>query len=230
MFDILRRHLPVAVTAAVVCSLFAGGPTVARAAFDAVNADKVDGKHAVGSAASTRQRKGKLVATHPRSGRLPNNIIAKAPNAGRLDGRDSTEYLVTGQGKEGSTVNINSCGSGPVLSYPVELSRAARIFVSGSSTYARSNPGPERPTIRIQLLDGAGTVVAGTDRIGVDGSTGNPGMALSGVLLTPAGDAAYEAAPGAYSLRILGDNFGACAGFGQYQSPRLSHLVLAAGD
>jgi hypothetical protein len=230
MLDILRRHIPVAITAVVVSTLFAGGPSVARAAFDAVNADKVDGKHAVGSGASIQQRKGRLVATSGSSGRLPNNIIGKAPNADLLDGRDSQEYRVTGQGKAGNTVNIDSCGSGPVMAYPIRLTRSARIFAAASSGYGRSNPGPERPTIRIQLLDGTGTVVASTNRFGIDATTGNPNLVMSGVLLTVGGDAAYQAAPGDYSLRLLGDNFGACAGFGQYQSPQLSHLVLASGN
>lgn len=36
---------------------------------------------AVGSGASTAQRKGKLVATNPRTGKLPNNILSQAPDA-----------------------------------------------------------------------------------------------------------------------------------------------------
>jgi hypothetical protein len=39
------------------------------------------------------RRKGKLVATSRKTGRLPNNIIKKAPNADLLDGRDSKVYL-----------------------------------------------------------------------------------------------------------------------------------------
>ena len=59
-----------------------------------MNSDKVDGKHAVGAGATPTSRAGKLVATNS-SGRLPNNIIAKAPDSGLLDGRDSTEFLLT---------------------------------------------------------------------------------------------------------------------------------------
>jgi hypothetical protein len=226
----LRRHVPVAVTAAVICSLFAGGPSVARAAFDAVNADKVDGKHAVGSGAGINARKGKLVATNGNTGRLPNDIIKKAQDANLLDGRDSTAYRATGHGKAGGFTNINGCGSGEVLSYAVTLSRPARLFATASSTYGRSNPGPERPTLRIQLLDATNTVVARTPRDGADATTGNPTMNVAGVLLRPDGSAPYDAAPGSYTLRIWGDNFGACAGFGQYQSPELTHIELAAGD
>ncbi len=57
------------------------------------NADKVDGKHAVGATASANSRRGKLVATSRSSGRLPNNIIAKALDANLLDGLDSTAFL-----------------------------------------------------------------------------------------------------------------------------------------
>jgi hypothetical protein len=58
--------------------------TVKHALF-ADRADTVDGKHAVGAGASPAKRRGKLVATN-RKGRLPNNVIAKAPDAARLDG------------------------------------------------------------------------------------------------------------------------------------------------
>jgi hypothetical protein len=63
MLERLRTHLPAVVTAAVVSTVLAGGPTVAKAVFDAENADKVDGRHAVSAGASPRQRAGKLVAT-----------------------------------------------------------------------------------------------------------------------------------------------------------------------
>ena len=92
MFPTVRRHLPIVLTAVVTATVFAAGPTVARAAFDAVNSDRVDGKHAVSAGASASDRAGKLVATN-KGGRLPNDIIAKAPNSESLDGKDSTEFL-----------------------------------------------------------------------------------------------------------------------------------------
>jgi len=71
------------------------------------NADKVDGKHAVGSAATINQRKGKLVATSGQTGLLPNNIIKRAPDSTRLNGYAhsalrSLPLLVQGAGVEGS--------------------------------------------------------------------------------------------------------------------------------
>ena len=46
------------------------------------------------------------------------------------------------------------------------------------------------------------------------------------MLLDASTSAPYEAAPGTYTLRLQGDNFGACAGFVQCQGVRLSHLVI----
>jgi hypothetical protein len=86
-----RTPVIIATTALVVALAGAAGPVTA-AVFDAVNADKVDGKHAVGAGATVAKRKGKLVATNS-SGRLPNNIIAKARDADKLDGIDSTGFL-----------------------------------------------------------------------------------------------------------------------------------------
>lgn len=81
----IQRQQPVIVTAVVVGTLVAFGPGVAQAAYDAVNADRVDGKHAVGAGTTVAGRAGKLVATNS-NGLLPNNIIATAPNAAKLGG------------------------------------------------------------------------------------------------------------------------------------------------
>lgn len=79
----------------VTAALTAGGPAIAHGvqyALFAHNADKVDGKHAVGSGATVSARKGKLVATSAKTGRLPNNIIAQAPNATKLQGKTAAEF------------------------------------------------------------------------------------------------------------------------------------------
>jgi hypothetical protein len=89
-----RDNVKFAVVAAV-CITLSGFPAAHAAVVGfAKNADKVDGKHAVSSTASATLRKGKLVATSRKTGRLPNNIIAKAPNAQRLGGRSAAEYLL----------------------------------------------------------------------------------------------------------------------------------------
>jgi hypothetical protein len=82
----LRQHITTTLAVALGVMIGSVGPGVAQAAYDAVNADKVDGKHAVGAAATVLQRRGKLVATNPTTGRLPDNIIAKAPNSDKLNG------------------------------------------------------------------------------------------------------------------------------------------------
>lgn len=91
MLTRLKSHLPtilVAVTAAIVT---AGVPPLAAAVFDAQNADKVDGHHAVGAGASKAQRAGKLVATD-NGGYLPNNIIRKALDSKKLGGIKASAY------------------------------------------------------------------------------------------------------------------------------------------
>lgn len=89
-----RPSVALASGVALGVTLAIGAPAVGtqvQRAFDAQNAHQVDGKHAVGSGASVTQRKGKLVAAGS-DGRLPNNIIKKAPNAGKLDGVKADDY------------------------------------------------------------------------------------------------------------------------------------------
>lgn len=95
MRALLRRHLATVVVAMLTAAITAGAPAIAAAVADfAKDADKVDGRHAVGAGASAGSRAGKLVATNS-DGRLPNNIIGKAPNADRLDGLDQASFRRT---------------------------------------------------------------------------------------------------------------------------------------
>ena len=92
----LRKHLSTIVVGMIAGAIGSGGPAIAATVADfARNADKVDGRHAVGAGATLENRKGKLVATNS-AGRLPNNIIGKAPNADKLDGINSTGFLRSG--------------------------------------------------------------------------------------------------------------------------------------
>ena len=84
----LIRDVRTTVVAVVVASLVVAAPAVAVI----INADKVDGKDAVGAAATRPARAGKLVATN-RRGYLPNNILVKAKDSNLLDGLDSTGFL-----------------------------------------------------------------------------------------------------------------------------------------
>lgn len=98
----------------------------ARAIY-ANNSDKVDGKHAVGSGASTAQRKGKLVATNPRTGKLPNNIISQAPDAAKLGGYSHAQLR---------TIPVLVQGAG--LTGGASVSAAGEVFlpVGGAATYS----------------------------------------------------------------------------------------------
>lgn len=80
-----RRFMPYLLTALLVWTATSYGPSWAAAAYDAINAERVDGLSAVKADAKVKHRAGKLVATN-KHGRLPNNIIKKAPNAAQLSG------------------------------------------------------------------------------------------------------------------------------------------------
>jgi hypothetical protein len=91
MFGVLRKHATTIVVAVVAAAVTAGAPSLAAAAFDALNAHKVDGKHAVSAGATKKKRAGKLLATSAK-GVFPNNVIKKALDANKLDGLDSKAF------------------------------------------------------------------------------------------------------------------------------------------
>jgi hypothetical protein len=106
MLDTIRRHLTTILVAMVTATVTAAGPAMAHGvehALFAHDSDKVDGRHAVGAGATAAQRAGKLVATDA-NGKLPNSIIAKAPNANLLDGIDSLNLLPGGILPRGTTI------------------------------------------------------------------------------------------------------------------------------
>jgi hypothetical protein len=127
MRDFIRAHAPILITAVPVAALTTGGPALAGAAFDAMNAHKVDGKHAVGAQASPSQRAGKLVATGA-SGYLPNGSTKKAPDADLLDSRNSSSYLVAGDGiSDDQRQAVDTCTDATLVSYPVHLKEGAHF-------------------------------------------------------------------------------------------------------
>lgn len=92
MKDKLRNHGLTFVIAALTAAITAGGPALARTVTDfARNADKVDGRHAVGARSAPDERARKLVATN-RSGFLPNDIIRTALDSKALGGVNAPRY------------------------------------------------------------------------------------------------------------------------------------------
>jgi hypothetical protein len=87
-----RLALLISLAALVVSLGTTAGPVMAKALVDA---DTVDGLHAVRAGASDSARAGRLVATKAGNGRLPNDIIARAPDAKLLDGAPASAYQGT---------------------------------------------------------------------------------------------------------------------------------------
>ena len=90
----IRKNLTTIIVAMITAMVTAGAPALAHGvqhALFAHNADKVDGKHAVGAAATVNNAAGKLVA-HNANGKLPAKFIPKVGDANALDGVDSTAF------------------------------------------------------------------------------------------------------------------------------------------
>ena len=121
-----------------IAALIIGVPTGAMAAYVA-NADRVDHKHAVGAGASQNARAGKLVATNG-EGRLPNGIIAKAPNSARLGGL--TPRLAQSQwmsvDSDGAIIGASAAATDVTVTHPatgtycVSSADIARASVTGT--------------------------------------------------------------------------------------------------
>ncbi len=95
MFDTILKRVPWVIAAIMVlavtgqAALAGTDDGVAPSAVANVNADRIDGRHAIKYTSNTTARKGKLMAIGA-TGYLPNNIIQKAMDADKIDGIDST--------------------------------------------------------------------------------------------------------------------------------------------
>lgn len=103
MLDTARKHTSLLVTVTAIAVLAASQASAQEGATKpgdgaeqagpaaGVNADTIDGRHAIGPTTDAKRRAGKLVATNAQ-GYLPNDIVLKARNADTLDGLDSPVF------------------------------------------------------------------------------------------------------------------------------------------
>lgn len=118
----------------------AGG--AGAAAFDARNADKVDGRHAVGPFASNAQAKGKLVATDTR-GKFPARFLPKVGDSDRLDGLSSSSFLRS-TGKAANSDKLDGLDSSSFARPCAEGAVQGRVAVDGAAVIVSAS-GPDRP-------------------------------------------------------------------------------------
>ena len=137
----VRRYSPVILAAVLGSLLTADGPVIADMVYDANNAHKVDGRHAVPASTAISGRAGQLVATNAR-GRLPNDIIVQAPDAELLDGLDSRAFERTLQ----RTVVIRAGGSA--------VTRGARLRQALQAIAAQDPPPSAQNTWLVRLEAG----------------------------------------------------------------------------
>ncbi len=153
----IGRDLRTTVVAVIAASVVAG-PSAAAVAY-VVNADKVDNKHAVGAGSAVSTREGKLVATSSRTGLLPNNIIAKAPNSESLDGLDSRDFL-RANGTAADADKLDGRELGDLL--PMQV----------SAEFGNPEGGPIAPlSNRPDDIAQISMTVPGPGRVQVDGQT-----------------------------------------------------------
>ena len=163
----VRTVIIASISAAVTATVIATAPTIA-ASFDANNAHKVDGLHAVQSSASVAQRKGKLVGTSPNTGKLPNSIIAKAPNSAKLGGKPASAYDKASRFQDSGMEAIGVGTSEDLLAVgPITYSGKCtdltggeyRLEIQATSSEAGSIAAFPKPTALAHLTDSPQTLV-----------------------------------------------------------------------
>lgn len=176
----VRAHLSTVLVAMITAMVTAGAPAIGAAvkrALFADNAGKVDGLSAVESNASVAKRKGKLVATNSATGRLPNNIIAKALDSELLDGQDSTGFAAAGHDHDGAYINA-SPGSPESASIDITGTLATTgLLQTGSGQGTTQGLGPSMVIRRTSSIDStAGNVLAHAYEIRLERDGTNGGL------------------------------------------------------
>jgi hypothetical protein len=142
-----RTRPPWLVATLAIAAVFAvAAPAIAGVGSSRINATTVDGFHAVGCAAPSADRSGKLVAACS-NGQLPNNIIARAPNAARLGGAVPSAYL---RGQFVSTRDFTCSPGGFVPTSPgAYFSTGYELTVNGPAalSFACNSALPDGATV-----------------------------------------------------------------------------------
>lgn len=152
----VRKHLPTVLIAMVVAAITAGAPAIAdgvRHALFAHNADKVDGKHAVGSTATLNQAAGKLVATDrsgSNKGRLSPKFLAKVDAASLAR---TTDFPIEQGGAFAIPFNVEEFDNAGLHSNSTNATRltarsAGLYHVSASVAFSVANSGYRQVYIR----------------------------------------------------------------------------------
>jgi hypothetical protein len=168
--------------------LIAGSVAVAAVAFTTLPPDlglaasssrgtTVDGFHAVSCKATRIHRAGKLVATCGSNGRLPNNIIAKAPDSSRLGGKPASAYLRGAR----TTSRTFSCGGSTMTpdSDAIVYVTEGTIVESHDGVFRCNVVIPDsavitKATAAVHNSDSAGSVTCAVARNRVDVPTVTP--------------------------------------------------------
>lgn len=166
--------LSLAAAALVVSVAGTGGPALARAVVDA---DKVDGLSAVKASAPKAQRKGKLVATSPTTGRLPDSVLGRAADSARLGGVPAAQlrsvplpatggdYVGGASGSGGGAVQLPDAGTPRVtvsLVLPADYRAGAPLRVAADLATAPGGCSVLVTATGGTLVASAGTVVPAT--------------------------------------------------------------------
>jgi hypothetical protein len=153
----------------------------------------------------------------------------KAKDADKIDGLNSTAFFLGSGGADATFVNITGCSTATLVSYSVTVSRTSRILGFVAVEGFADSGGPHGPLVTVQLLDSTPAVVASSPRgRGPVGAGNNNTLSTSGLLLATAGPRVpYEISPGEYTLRLMGENQGACDSSDlQYQGIHQSHVLI----
>ena len=209
-FGRLSQDVRTVVIAACVGALASGGPILAATVVDyAWNADHVDGRDAVAASAPTDARAGKLVATNS-NGRLPSDIIAKAPDSALLNGRTLAEVLA--QARKGLPKYVRTVVVGPVgtdLENGAALRDAVAAIDTAKGAYlVRLEPGTYdvgSSTLVLPTgvnLEGAGREATKIVRAGGD-SVNTAAVIDAGALELRSVGVESTAGPGKYAVGVV---------------------------
>jgi len=188
VFDIILRRVPWVVAAVMVlavtgqAALAGTDDGISPSAVANVNADRVDGRHAIKYTSNTTARKGRLMAIGA-TGYLPNNIIQKAMDADMIDGIDSTA-LATIAALQSSAGAVNEAdnlvhwnqlfGVPPTIADGVDAADTTVSLMGPTKTLAASETNflyivyPASRAIAYELIPVDGAIVTEGDIIARD--------------------------------------------------------------
>lgn len=129
----------------------------------------------------------------------------------------------------GDGITVNSCGEAQLRQIAISVTEPSQLLAMAQSKAATTTADSNEAALKIVIQDSGGTPVGYLERYHDQLEPGINRLTAVGVVKDGAFTAPLTMQPGTYTLKLMGDNSGICAGGVSYYWTSLDYVLLGSG-